>query len=120
VTRSIKVFYSSDMVSDAGRRMSPSDRKPLEVAAALALRDWPIEIVAPAPTACRPGIQIPARSGPRRVLTIRYRACRPMRLTIAIRRGGRVVARRSRRVAASAGAIAIRGVRPGRVRVSFG
>jgi len=31
--------------------MSPSDRKPLEVAAALALRDWPIEIVAPAPTA---------------------------------------------------------------------
>src|SRR6185312_8562783 len=74
--------------------------------------------VAPAPTACRPGIQIPARSGPRRVLTIRYRACRPMRLTIAIRRGGRVVARRSRRVAASAGAIAIRGVRPGRVRVT--
>lgn len=51
MTTSLKVFYSSDMVSDAGRRLSPSDRKPLEVSAALERQAWPIEIIAPSPTA---------------------------------------------------------------------
>ena len=46
----LKVFYSSDMVSDAGRRVSPSDRKPLEVSAALSQTSWPVEIIAPEPS----------------------------------------------------------------------
>lgn len=47
----LKVFYSLDMVSDAGRRLSPSDRKPQEVFAALGQKSWPVEIVAPEPSA---------------------------------------------------------------------
>ena len=47
----LKVFYSSDMVSNAGRGISPSDRKPLEVSAALGKTSWPIEIIAPEPSA---------------------------------------------------------------------
>ncbi|MET0793193.1 MAG: hypothetical protein ABW061_16855 [Polyangiaceae bacterium] len=46
----LKVFYSSDMVSDAGRGISPSDRKPFEVSAALARTTWPIEFIEPEPT----------------------------------------------------------------------
>lgn len=45
----LKVFYSADMVSSAGRGISPSDRKPLEVKSALARTSWPVEIVAPEP-----------------------------------------------------------------------
>jgi len=48
---SLKVFYSPDMVSESGRRISPSDRKPREVADALQCRHWPIELIAPEPTA---------------------------------------------------------------------
>jgi acetoin utilization deacetylase AcuC-like enzyme len=47
---SLKVLYSADMLSDAGVRASPSDRKPGAVSAALALTSWPIELVAPEPT----------------------------------------------------------------------
>lgn len=47
---SLKVFYSQDMVSESGRRVSPSDRKPREVADALLRRPWPIELIAPEPT----------------------------------------------------------------------
>jgi acetoin utilization deacetylase AcuC-like enzyme len=46
----LKVFYSPDMVSESGRRISPSDRKPREVADALQRRLWPIELIAPEPT----------------------------------------------------------------------
>ena len=46
----LKVFYSVDMVSDAGRRRSPSDQKPLAVAEALERKGWPIEIVAQEPS----------------------------------------------------------------------
>jgi acetoin utilization deacetylase AcuC-like enzyme len=48
---SLKVFYSEDMVSDSGVRASPSDRKPKAVSDALLRRRWPIELVAPEPTA---------------------------------------------------------------------
>jgi acetoin utilization deacetylase AcuC-like enzyme len=47
----LKVFYSLDMVSNAGRGISPSDRKPLEVSFALGKTAWPLEMVAPEPTA---------------------------------------------------------------------
>jgi acetoin utilization deacetylase AcuC-like enzyme len=47
----LKVFYSEDMVSDAGVRASPSDRKPKIVSEALLGTHWPIELVAPEPTA---------------------------------------------------------------------
>jgi len=47
---SLKVFYSPDMVSESGRRISPSDRKPREVADALRRKSWPIELIAPEPT----------------------------------------------------------------------
>jgi acetoin utilization deacetylase AcuC-like enzyme len=47
---SLKVFYSPDMVSESGRKVSPSDRKPREVADALQRRQWPIELIAPEPT----------------------------------------------------------------------
>lgn len=47
---SLKVFYSPDMVSDSGRPVSPSDRKPREVADALRRRPWPLELIAPGPT----------------------------------------------------------------------
>jgi acetoin utilization deacetylase AcuC-like enzyme len=47
---SLKVFYSPDMVSESGRKVSPSDRKPREVADALQRRPWPIELIAPEPT----------------------------------------------------------------------
>lgn len=48
---SLKVFYSEDMVSDAGVQTSPSDRKPKIIAEALLATPWPIELVAPEPTA---------------------------------------------------------------------
>jgi acetoin utilization deacetylase AcuC-like enzyme len=47
---SLKVFYSSDMVSESGRGLSPSDRKPRDVAEALQRKAWPIELIAPEPT----------------------------------------------------------------------
>ena len=47
----LKVFYSEDMVSDAGRGRSPSDRKPKVIAEALARTKWPIQLVAPEPAA---------------------------------------------------------------------
>jgi acetoin utilization deacetylase AcuC-like enzyme len=48
---SLKVFYSEDMVSDAGgARVSPSDRKPKLVSEALLRTRWPIELVPPEPT----------------------------------------------------------------------
>jgi len=48
--RSLKVFYSEDMVSDSGSRISPSDRKPRLVSEALLRKHWPIELVPPEPT----------------------------------------------------------------------
>lgn len=48
---SLKVLYSVDMVSDAGVRASPSDRKPRAVSEALGHVGWPIELVAPRPAA---------------------------------------------------------------------
>lgn len=47
----LKVFYSTNMVSHAGRGISPSDRKPLEVSSALGQTSWPVEIIAPEPSA---------------------------------------------------------------------
>lgn len=47
----LKVFYSEDMVSVAGRGRSPSDRKPKEIAEALAQTRWPIQFIAPEPAA---------------------------------------------------------------------
>jgi acetoin utilization deacetylase AcuC-like enzyme len=47
----LKVFYSEDMVSDSGVRASPSDRKPKIVSEALLRTRWPVELVAPEPTA---------------------------------------------------------------------
>ena len=76
----------------------------------------PLEAAAPTP--CRRSMRIPTRSGPRGELGVAYRGCRPTRLTVTVCRGGRLIARRSRRVAAGAGAIAIHGIRPGRVRVT--
>lgn len=49
--RSLKVFYSEDMVSDSGVLVSPSDRKPKLVSEALLGTRWPIELVAPEPSA---------------------------------------------------------------------
>lgn len=49
--RTLKVFYSEDMVSDARAVVSPSDRKPKVVSEALQATRWPIELVAPEPTA---------------------------------------------------------------------
>jgi len=46
----LRVFYSPDMVSDAGRGLSPSDHKPRAVCEALQRKAWPIEIIAPEPT----------------------------------------------------------------------
>ena len=48
--KTLKVLYSTDMVSNAGRGISPSDRKPLEVSSALGRTSWPVEIVAPEPS----------------------------------------------------------------------
>jgi len=48
---SLKVLYSADMVSDAGVKASPSDRKPRAVSEALRDAGWPVELVAPQPTA---------------------------------------------------------------------
>src|SRR6478736_5837925 len=48
---SLKVFYSPDMVSESGRRISPSDRKPREVADVLQCRHWTIELIVLEPTA---------------------------------------------------------------------
>lgn len=47
----LKVFYSDDMVSSSGSSSSPSDRKPEIVARALQQTNWPLELVAPEPTA---------------------------------------------------------------------
>jgi acetoin utilization deacetylase AcuC-like enzyme len=47
---SVKVFYSEDMVSDSGVKLSPSDRKPKIVSEALLQTGWPIELVRPEPT----------------------------------------------------------------------
>lgn len=47
---SLKVLYSADMVSDAGVKASPSDRKPRAVSEALQGAGWPVELVAPHPT----------------------------------------------------------------------
>jgi acetoin utilization deacetylase AcuC-like enzyme len=49
--QALKVLYSDDMVSDSMVRASPSDRKPKVVSEALLRARWPIELVAPAPTA---------------------------------------------------------------------
>jgi acetoin utilization deacetylase AcuC-like enzyme len=49
--QSLKVLYREEMVSDAMARASPSDRKPKLVCEALLGAGWPIEIVAPEPTA---------------------------------------------------------------------
>jgi acetoin utilization deacetylase AcuC-like enzyme len=49
--RSLKVFYSDRMVSDAGPSLSPSDGKPRHVSEALRLTSWPVELVAPEPAA---------------------------------------------------------------------
>lgn len=49
--RTLKVFYSEDMVSDSGVRTSPSDRKPKVVSEALLATGWPIELIAPEPSA---------------------------------------------------------------------
>lgn len=46
----LKVAYSLDMVSDAGRRGAPSDKKPLAVSQALLETSWPIELIRPEPT----------------------------------------------------------------------
>jgi hypothetical protein len=73
---------------------------------------------APPPTPCRRSLGVPTRSGSRGELAIAYRACRATRLTVAIRHRGRPTVRRSRRVRAGAGTIAIHGIRPGRVRVT--
>jgi Heparinase II/III-like protein len=80
----------------------------------------PASAAAPArPSAsCRTSVHVPPRSGAGRVLAIRYRTCRPARLTVTVRRHGRVVVRRSRAVGVRAGTIAIHGIRPGRVRVT--
>ncbi len=43
-------FYSTDMVADSGRQISPSDRKPRDVAQAVAQTSWPVELVAPEPS----------------------------------------------------------------------
>lgn len=45
----LKVFYSSQMVSSVRGELSPSARKPKLVAEALAREAWPIELVAPEP-----------------------------------------------------------------------
>lgn len=47
---SLKVFYSEDMVSDSGVKLSPSDRKPKIVSEALLQTGWPVELVRPEPT----------------------------------------------------------------------
>ncbi len=47
----LKVFYSPDMVSDAEQRRSPSDHKPRVVSQALLQKSWPIELIAPEPSA---------------------------------------------------------------------
>lgn len=49
--QSLKVFYSEDMVSDSGVRASPSDRKPKIVSQALQHTGWPLELIAPEPSA---------------------------------------------------------------------
>lgn len=48
---SLKVFYCEEMVSDAGVPASPSDFKPKAVSEALLGTRWPIELIAPEPTA---------------------------------------------------------------------
>ena len=45
----LKAVYSLDMVSDAGRRGAPSDKKPLFVSEALLQMNWPIELIRPEP-----------------------------------------------------------------------
>lgn len=45
----LKVMYSSDMVSDSGRHASPSAQKPQVVAEALGRTAWPVEFISPEP-----------------------------------------------------------------------
>jgi acetoin utilization deacetylase AcuC-like enzyme len=47
--QTLKVLFSEDMVSSSGAFLSPSDRKPGELAKALLATSWPIELVAPRP-----------------------------------------------------------------------
>jgi acetoin utilization deacetylase AcuC-like enzyme len=47
--QSLKVLYSTDMVSNSMVSASPSDRKPRLVSEALLQSRWPIELVAPEP-----------------------------------------------------------------------
>jgi len=47
--QALQVFYSDDLVSDAGQSRSPSDRKPKLMSEALQRSAWPIRLVAPAP-----------------------------------------------------------------------
>lgn len=68
---SLKVFYSTDMVSESGRRISPSDRKPREVAEALQRQHWPIELIAPEPTPVADICRIHEESYVADVLTLR-------------------------------------------------
>ena len=49
--QTLKVLYSEDMVSDSMVRASPSDRKPKAVSEALLRARWPIQLVAPEPSA---------------------------------------------------------------------
>ncbi|RYZ05642.1 MAG: hypothetical protein EOO73_19315 [Myxococcales bacterium] len=46
----LQAFYSTEMVSDSGRGASPSDHKPRDVAEALGLTSWPVELVPPQPS----------------------------------------------------------------------
>ena len=48
--RTLKVFFSKELVADSGFVGSPSDRKPGLVAEALGRTRWPVELVAPEPT----------------------------------------------------------------------
>ena len=46
----LHAFYSTEMVSDSGRELSPSDHKPRDVAEALGRTAWPVELVPPQPS----------------------------------------------------------------------
>jgi acetoin utilization deacetylase AcuC-like enzyme len=46
----LQVFYSTEMVSDSGRMLSPSDHKPRDVAEAITRTPWPVDLVPPQPS----------------------------------------------------------------------
>lgn len=50
MARTLKVFFSNELVAESGFVGSPSDRKPGLVAEALRAMPWPLEFVAPEPT----------------------------------------------------------------------